>query len=61
MIETLQFYTKLNKLGNEVRREERIFGLSCAHVILFRGMPFTRQEAFAVGSSEAAHKMLLYI
>lgn len=56
MTEILQIYAKLNKLGNEVRCKGRIFGLSCAQVILFEGMPFTRQDAFAVGNSEAAQK-----
>lgn len=52
---------KLNKLGNEVRHEGRIFGLSCAQVMLCEGMPFTGQEAFAVGNSEAAHNTFLCI
>lgn len=34
--EILQIYTKLNKLGNEVRPEGRIFGLSCAFDLIQR-------------------------
>lgn len=34
--EILQIYTKLNKLGNEVRPEGRIFGLSCTFDLIQR-------------------------